>query len=108
MTDSTTGDLERRVVLAIREATGSGWPPDKPSTENELNYVRAALKAHAGWLESEGLVVVPKEPTAEMLESAYRAQHWEPGLGPNISRAQDKRKFQAMLAAAQQEDQHHD
>lgn len=62
MTDSTTGDLERRVARALvsspKECTEERWNRLHSTVrETALSRARAALEVHAEWLEEQGLVV---------------------------------------------------
>ena len=62
----------------------------------------AALKALRQWLADEGLVVVPRDATEEMVEAGYAAP--DPTLGELVGRqlrtVQMKKAYTAMIAAA--------
>lgn len=104
-TNSTISDLERRVEDAIVRVLGEHRTWYGPLFVNEV--ARAALKAHAEWLEEQGLVVVPAEPTETMI-AALNGGSLPFGFSTKIVQQESVGIWQAMIAAAQQEDQHHD
>lgn len=71
---------------------------------NFFTLADAAIAAHLEALREAGMVVVPREPTIEMLSAMAGAQVFIPGFGPDISNGQDKRKWKAGVAALTPDD----
>ena len=61
-------DLVEAVARAIFATQGWHGKYDwsEFAQEKSIAAAKVALKAHEEWLESQGLVVVPREPTGEM------------------------------------------
>ncbi len=73
-------------------------------TMNEIAV--AAIQAHEAALAAEGLVIVPRVPTQDMIEAkrqAWIGMIW-PGSPEEMSNAVDRAEWQAMLAALEPND----
>jgi hypothetical protein len=82
-----------REALA-RAITGAESGDRRPSEERQAD---AALSALRQWLDENGLVVVPREATEEMLEAAVRSRPTalKPTIGDTIAC-----EYRAAVAAA--------
>ncbi len=97
------------MARALCSNEGANWdapsfahtPNGNPPEEMREGYIEAAQAALAA-IEAMGAVVVPREPTPEMLQAASAAM--SPGKRPTLrfvsNSAKHRIRYQAMLAAA--------
>jgi len=107
MSDESLIEAVARIIDPAAFGSGDDNPTFRHEQPRLKAYARgkakAAIKAHTEWLESKGLVVVPKEPTDQMMLEVLRlsGERYDEkfqGTGPL------RWHYQAMLTAAQQEE----
>lgn len=67
---------QRAVARAIAKAGGFDYERGQTSIVMD-NYAEAAIAAYKAHLEAEGMVVVPREPTGDIVE-AMQGCNWNP------------------------------
>lgn len=100
-----TSKLEQVAAQAIRDAFNTfDCESDEPPA---ALLARAAIEAYEGALKAEGYVIVPREPTEEMVESgraATAAFHDIQGSALTVAREKMRRRYNAMIDASLQEE----
>ena len=99
MTDITLEQRARELLAAEYERDGSTFVADCIRHDAEVVTVeRRALRAIEAALRlavPEGMVMVPREPTREMVNAARTSDHW-----PSLLSGEAQAIYCAMLAAA--------
>ena len=98
MTDKLS-EVAQAIALSVTDTKDADWEgAEEALKEDWLGPAKAAIEAHEKALEAQGLVIVPREPTDEMLEADDQKD------GRGYASGYYREVWQAMLAALEGKD----